>query len=268
MTISTMTASTMTTSTMTTSTMTTGRRLASYWRFMHCQWLNLVREPAYTLPTLLFPIMFYLFFGVLMIPGLASYLLATYATFGVLGAALFAFGVNVATERAQGYFTLIRATPAPLLGVVAGKWFGAALFGAIIVVSLSVMAAAFGEVRLASSQWWGLLGVLMLGTLPFCLLGLGLGLMLSPNAAPAVINLIYLPMGFLSGLWVPLSQFPSWLQAVAPWLPPYHLAALALHVTGVQSTEPLGHVLALLVFSLLFAGLVGWGWRRMLAQPK
>ncbi|MEN1729044.1 MAG: ABC transporter permease [Pseudomonadota bacterium] len=258
----------MNTATMTTSNMTTGRRLKSYWQFMYCQWLGLVRMPAYTLPTLLFPIMFYAFFGVLMIPGLADYLLATYSTFGVLGAALFAFGVSVATERAQGYFTLIRATPAPLMGVVIGKWFGAALFGAIIVVCLSVMAAAFGEVRMMQSQWLGLLAVLMLGTLPFCLLGLAMGLMLSPNAAPAVINLIYLPMGFLSGLWIPLSQFPSWLQAIAPWLPPYHLAALALHVTGVQETEPLRHVLALLAFAGLFALLVAWGWRRMMAQPK
>jgi ABC-2 type transport system permease protein len=258
----------MNTATLNPESMTVGRRLHSYWQFIHCQWLNLLRVPAYTLPTLLFPIMFYAFFGLLMIPGLAGYLLATYSTFGVLGAALFAFGVNVATERAQGYFTLIRATPAPLMGVVVGKWFGAALFGAIIVVSLSVLAAAFGDVRMLQSQWWGLLGVLMLGTLPFCLLGLGLGLLLSPNAAPAVINLVYLPMGFLSGLWIPLSQFPGWLQAIAPWLPPYHLAALALHVTGVQATEPLKHVLALLLFSALFAALVAFGWRRMLAQPK
>ncbi len=249
-------------------TMTMSRRIQSYWQFIHCQWLNLLRVPAYTLPTLMFPIMFYAFFGLLMIPGLAGYLLATYSTFGVLGAALFAFGVNVATERAQGYFTLLRTTPAPLMGIVLGKWFGAALFGAIIVVSLSALAAAFGDVRMLQSQWWGLLGVLMLGTLPFCLLGLGLGLLLSPNAAPAVINLIYLPMGFLAGLWIPLSQFPGWLQAVAPWLPPYHLAALALHVTDVQATEPMKHVLALLIFSALFAGLVAFGWRRMLAQPK
>ncbi|AKS41321.1 ABC transporter permease [Wenzhouxiangella marina] len=253
---------------MSTTTMTLSRRLNSYWQFMHCQWLNLIRMPAYTIPTLLFPVMFYAFFGLLMIPGLAGYLLATYSTFGVLGAALFSFGVGIATERAQGWFVLIRATPAPLMGVVLGKWFGAALFGAIITVSLCVLAAAFGEVRLPQSQWWGLLGVMVLGTLPFCLLGLGLGLLLSPGSAPAVINLIYLPMGFLAGLWIPISQFPAWLQAIAPWLPPYHLAALALHVTGVQTTEPLPHVLALLAFSAGFALLVAWGWRRMQTQPR
>lgn len=253
---------------MTVASMPIARRLRSYGQFMYCQWLNLLRVPAYSIPTLVFPVMFYAFFGILMNPGASAYLLATFATFGVLGAALFSFGVGIATERAQGWYTLIRATPAPLIGIVIGKWFGAALFSAAIIVSMCAIAGLIGGVRLEPSQWWGLLAVLIAGTLPFCLLGLGLGLLLSPNAAPAVINVVYLPLAFLSGLWVPVSQFPAWLQALAPWLPPYHLAELALQVIGVRSSEPWMNVLALLLFSALFAILVVIGWRRMLAMAK
>ncbi len=253
---------------MSVASMPIGRRLVSYGQFMHCQWLNLLRMPAYSIPTLVFPVMFYAFFGILMNPGASAYLLATFATFGVLGAALFAFGVGIATERAQGWYTLIRATPAPLVGIVIGKWFGAALFSAAIIVSMCAIAGFVGGVRLESSQWWGLLAVLILGTLPFCLLGLGLGLLLSPNAAPAVINVVYLPLAFLSGLWVPVSQFPGWLQALAPWLPPYHLAELALQVIGVKTGDPWISLLALVGFSALFSVLVLIGWRRMLAMAK
>jgi len=237
------------------------------WQFIQCQWLNLVRMPAYSLPTLLFPVMFYAFFGLVMIRGQAHYLLATFATFGVMGAALFSFGVTIATERAQGWFTLLRATPAPLGGVVAGKWFGAALFAAIIVVMMEVLAAVFGGVRIHPGQWLGLVGVLVAGTLPFCLLGLGLGLLMSPNAAPAVINIVYLPLAFLSGLWVPVSQFPAWLQGFAEWLPPYHLAQLALHVAGVKPADVFVHVLVLAGFSLAFSLLVIVGWRRVRQSP-
>ena len=42
----------------------------------------------------------------------ATYLLATYATFGVIGAALFGFGVGVAVERGQGWMLLKRASMA------------------------------------------------------------------------------------------------------------------------------------------------------------
>lgn len=238
------------------------QRLTMLARFIECQWLNLLRTPAYTLPTLLFPVMFYAFFGLLMIRGQAQYLLCTFATFGCIGAALFAFGVGIATERAQGWLTLLRATPASIAAILVGKWFGAGLFAAMITLIMAVLAAILGGVRMETLQWSGLLLVMVLGSMPFAALGLGLGMSMSPNAAPAVVNLIYLPLAFLSGLWVPVSQFPSWLQAMAEWLPPYHLAALALHVTGTQSGMPILSLALLTGYTLLFTLFAAWAWRR------
>lgn len=230
---------------------------------VQAQWLNLVRTPAYTLPTLLFPVMFYSFFGLLMIRGQALWLLCTFATFGVMGAALFSFGVGIATERAQGWLMLLRASPAPVGAVIAGKAFGALLFGLVIVVMMSALAAGLGGVRLTTGQWLGLAAVLVAGSLPFCLMGLALGLWMRPNAAPAVLNLIYLPLGFLSGLWIPAMQFPAFLQAIAGWLPPYHLAALALDITGAKSAPWGPSLLNLGLFTLVFAVLTVLGWKRL-----
>ncbi len=232
-------------------------------QLIQAQWLNLVRTPAYSLPTLLFPVMFYSFFGLLMIRGQALWLLCTFATFGVMGAALFSFGVGIATERAQGWLMLLRASPAPVGAVVAGKAFGAMLFALIIVVLMAVLAAAFGGVRLATGQWLALAGVLVAGTLPFSLMGLALGLWLQPGAAPAVLNLVYLPLGFLSGLWIPAMQFPPLLQAIAGWLPPYHLAALALDVTGAKPADWTAALVHLGAFTLVFAVLTALGWKRL-----
>lgn len=232
-------------------------------QLVRAQWLNLVRTPSYTLPTLLFPMMFYVFFGLLMLRGQALWLLCTFATFGVMGAALFSFGVSIATERAQGWLLLLRASPAPIKAVIAGKAFGALLFALVIVVTMSALAAAFGGVRLATGQWLALALVLTAGALPFCLMGLALGLWLSPNAAPAVLNLVYLPLGFLSGLWIPSVMFPQWLQGVAEWLPPYHLAALALDVTGAKAADWSHSLSVLAAFGLIFAVLTATGWRRL-----
>ena len=232
-------------------------------QLIRAQCLNLVREPAYTLPTLLFPVMFYAFFGLVMVPGQSTWLLCTFATFGVVGAALFSFGVSIATERAQGWLKLLRASPAPMPAVIAGKAVGAMLFGLMIMVLMSALAAGLGDVRLYTGQWLGLAAVLVAGTVPFSLIGLTLGLWLSPNAAPAVINVLFLPMVFLSGLWVPVTQFPAWLQALAPWLPPYHLAELALHVAGVKPAEVIVSVGILLGYSVLFGILTAIGWQRL-----
>jgi len=232
-------------------------------QLIRAQCLNLMREPAYTLPALLFPVMFYAFFGLVMVPGQSAWLLCTFASFGVVGAALFSFGVGIATERAQGWLKLLRASPAPIPAVIAGKAFGAMLFAVVIVVMMSALAAGLGGVRLFTGQWLALAAVLVAGTIPFSLIGLTLGLWLSPNAAPAVINLLFLPMVFLSGLWVPVTQFPGWLQALAPWLPPYHLAELALHVAGVKPADVVFSLGVLLGYSVLFGALVAIGWRRL-----
>ncbi len=232
-------------------------------RLVEAQWLNLVRTPAYTLPTLLFPVMFYSFFGLLMLPGQSLWLLCTFATFGVMGAAMFAFGVGIAMERAQGWLLLLRASPAPIYAVIAGKVFGALLFSLVIVVMMSALAAGFGGVRLHTHQWLGLAAVLVAGALPFCLMGLAMGLWLKPNAAPPVVNLVYLPLGFLSGLWIPATQLPAALQGLAVWLPPYHLAALALDVTGAKPAD-WGVALANLgAFTVLFGAATVLGWRRL-----
>ncbi|MDZ7791738.1 MAG: ABC transporter permease [Xanthomonadales bacterium] len=232
-------------------------------QLVRAQWLNLLRTPAYTLPTLLFPVMFYVFFGLMMLRGQSLWLLCTFGTFGVMGAALFSFGVSIATERAQGWLLLLRASPAPVSAVIAGKAFGALLFAIVIVVMMSALAAAFGNVRLETAQWLSLAGILTLGALPFCLMGLALGLWLSPNAAPAVLNLVYLPLGFLSGLWIPSTVFPGWLQSVAEWLPPYHLAALALDVTGTKAADWAHSLTVLGLFGLAFAVMTALGWRRL-----
>ena len=84
------------------------------------EFLKLLRQPAYALPTVLFPVIFYLFFGIgfgdrgAKGVQMATYLVATYGAFGVMGAALFGFGVSVAIERGQGWLEVKRTTPMPI----------------------------------------------------------------------------------------------------------------------------------------------------------
>jgi ABC-2 type transport system permease protein len=63
-------------------------------------------------------------------------------------------------------------------------------------------------------------------------MGLAIGYFAGPNSAPAMVNMIYLPLSFASGLWFPIEALPGFLQKVATVLPPYHLAQLALQIVG------------------------------------
>jgi ABC-2 type transport system permease protein len=209
-----------------------------------------LRMPAFVLPTLVFPLMFYLLFGVLLAGGngadAARYLLATYGVFGVMGAALFGFGVSVAVERERGVLTLKRALPMPPGAYLAAKLVSALVFSAVISIALSVLAATAADVTLEPWQWATLLLIDILGALPFCALGLAIGASVSGSAASAVVNLVFLPMAFLSGLWMPLKALPPVFAELATVWPAYHLGQVALKVVGFDAGGALALHLAML----------------------
>jgi ABC-2 type transport system permease protein len=230
--------------------------------------LKAVRVPAFILPVVIFPAMFYVLFGLLIggsIPGanmtMPAYLLASYGTFGVVGAALFGLGVGVAAERGQGWLTLKQATPMPPLAYFGGKVVMSMIIGALIAVLLGVLGTTFGGVRLSAGAWLQLGAILTLGTVPFCALGCTLGYLAGPSSSAPIANLIYLPMSLLAGLWLPVEFMPAFLQTIAPLMPPYHLARLALGAIGVPTTALL-HTGALLGFTALFLATAVWAYRR------
>ena len=228
----------------------------SYLLEAKCEFMRMLREPAFGVPVIAFPAMFYLLFGVLLnkgSAGAAQYLLATYGAFGVIGAAMFGFGVTIATDREHGYLRLKRTLAVPAGALLLAKMAMAALFAVIISLLLDVLASTLGGVVLAPRQWALLLAVNVLGVLPFAAIGLFFGSLVGGNAAPALLNVLYLPMAFLSGLWLPLAMLPAFLAKIAPVWPAYHLGQLALKVVGFDMGQPVWvHVLVLAGITVLF----------------
>lgn len=226
--------------------------LRIYWLEARYEFLKNLRLPVYSLSTLLFPVMFYLFFGVMFgqgdVAGIEAplYYALTYGAFGVIGAALFGFGVGVAVERGQGWMRLKQASPMPPAAYFVAKIVMSVLFGLAIVGAMLTLSATVGGAAPTPLQALAAVGVAALGALPFCALGLAIGYLVGPNSAPAVVNLAYLPSAFLGGLWIPVQAFPEWLQALAPLLPTYHLGQLALAVVGAGAGDPVWrHVVVL-----------------------
>ena len=129
-------------------------RLEAWYEF-----LKMLRQPAYSVPTLGFPVMFYVLFGILLGGRgprgmhLAEYLLASYGAFGVIGAAMFGFGVGIAGERAQGWLLLKRVSPMPPAALLTAKVIMSAAFGGLIILLMGVCGVAFGGVHLSAARW-------------------------------------------------------------------------------------------------------------------
>ena len=228
--------------------------------------LRVWRTPGFAIPTLLFPAMFYLFFGVLLARGehgaeQSLYALAGLGSFGVMTPGLFGFGVGFAMDRGLGWLQVKHASPMPPSAYLLAKAAMAMLFAGIVSTILCCMAALLGHVSLAPVQWLALLVTLIPGSIPFCALGLAVGAWAKPQSAPAVVNLIYLPMSFMSGLWMPLRFLPAFMQKLATLLPAYHLGQLAYSAVGVSPEPLLPHVLALMGFTVGFLLVAVRGYR-------
>lgn len=220
------------------------------------EFLRMIRSPMFLFPTLMFPLLFYVMFGLLLSHGNAkasTYLYITYGVFGTLGTSLFGFGVTVANERNLGHLLYKRALPMPPSAYLIAKLGMAMLFATLISIGLFVLAVTLGGVHLQAWQFAAIMLTNILGVLPLSALGLYIGTRVPANGAPAVINLVYLPMSLLSGLWMPLSQMPAAISKVATVLPSWHLAQLSLKTVGYDSGQPVWlHVAVLAAVTVVF----------------
>jgi ABC-2 type transport system permease protein len=237
--------------------------------YIYCEVMKLIRIPAFSVPTLLFPTIFFTFFA---LPNIGTqlggidagpYMMASYGTYAMMSVALFSFGVSIAAERGLGWNKLLRTMPLNPLVYFMAKTGMALIFGLLTLLPLFALAAFVGGVRLDLLAWFRLIGLLMVGMIPFVALGLWLGYFGGPNSAPAIANLIYLPLSFASGLLMPLEFLPPVVRAIAPFLPSYHVGQLAWTSLGAGDGASLGsHLLWLAGYTVIFLGMALVAYRR------
>jgi ABC-2 type transport system permease protein len=240
-----------------------GRRiLGAYVREWWTEVLRALRTPGFAIPFLVMPTPIYLFFGVVLAgdavaarPGLAGYLFSGWLVFAAMMPGIFGVGCGLAIERDAGLHRLKRALPAPPGAVVIAKMGMALAIAAVAMVILVVTATLSGTIALAPRQVAGMLAVIVAGTVPFSAIGLFIGTHVSGSASPAVANVVFLPMLWLSGLFIPLPKF------LEPWVivwPAFHLNQLSIAAAGLGEFRfiPPGVALAVLAgVTVLFGGL-------------
>lgn len=182
-----------------------------------------------------FPILLFLLLGTVYDGEYRGRDVAEYLTFGIVayGVAATTFAgvtITLVLRREQGILKRLRSTPLPpalyLAAVVASLLLVFALQATtIVVVGRFVYGASLPEDVLSLGLAYAY------GALCFAAIGLGLaGLIRSAEGAPAVVNVIALPMTFLSGGFGPTREFPEFLRVVADALPLTYLVDLIVGV--------------------------------------
>jgi ABC-2 type transport system permease protein len=223
--------------------------------------LELVRYPAFLVPTLVFPAMFFLFFAGSARGVAATLAMCSFAAFATIGVAFFQFGVGIAAERASPWEAYLRTLPAAPAVRVGSRLLSAAVFAASAAVLLVAVALVTTDAALSPARWLELAVVLVLGLVPFALFGIALGYWATPRGALPLANLIYLALAYGGGLWIRPQRLPAAVAAVSPYLPSGRLQhALAGVVRG--SPWNVRDWLPLAAFSALAAAAAFAGYRR------
>ncbi len=128
------------------------------------------------------------------------------------GAANTAFGglaIILVGRREAGTLKRLRSTPLPPLVYLAAVLLSTLVTFALQAVGLLVLGGLAFNASMPAN-WLGFAGAILLGVV--CFAGLGLGaaaLIRSAEGVSAVVNVVILPMAFLSGAFGPTARLPA-----------------------------------------------------------
>lgn len=181
----------------------------------------------------------------------ATYLLAGMIGYGIAATAFAGLAITMVIRRESGVLKRVRGTPMPTPAYLA------ALIGSVfVVIGIQLVGLLLLGRYVVDADWPSspevLIGAVVLGTAVFAALGLAITTAIrSDEGASAVINAIFLPMAFISGVFFSTNTLPDFLAAISEILPLTMLLELvrASFLDDASTSE----------YAASIGGLVAWG---------
>lgn len=181
----------------------------------------------------------------------ADVLLAGLLGYACANTAFAGLAITQVVRREAGQLKRMRATPLrPSTYLAAVVVSTLAVYGIQMGFTTGLGAAVYGAS--GPCAWGPVIATLVFGGVAFSGLGFaGASLIRSSEGASAVVNLVVLPMAFLSGSFGPTRDYPQILQALADVLPLSYLNRM-LEAAYLDGTSPLSDPTGIAVVA-------GWG---------
>ena len=190
--------------------------------------LNL-RNPMMVFWSIAFPVLWMSLFGAIFsepMPGYeyvglsyANFLLPGGIAIVILASAFIGMPIALTTYKETGVLKRLRVTPLKTSTLALGFTLSQFIFIALGIVVLFIVGKLAFDVQVLGS-WAVLIGVIIFGMLTFLALGGAIGSLVGSWRAAAVITqIIFIPMLFLSDMFMPISIFPAGLQPICKALP-------------------------------------------------
>ena len=156
----------------------------------------------------------------------SAYYVPGIAALGVIAASFVNLVISITAQREGGILKRRRATPVPAWVLVGGRALSAIGISLVVVAGLLAFGRVVYGVKLPTSALPGIAFTAVVGSLTFCVLAYALSTVIqNEDAAQPTVMAIMLPLYFISGIFIPNINLPTWLQHVASVFPVQHLAA-------------------------------------------
>ncbi|MBL8220229.1 MAG: ABC transporter permease, partial [Bryobacterales bacterium] len=203
--------------------------------------------------------------------GAISQVITMVLILGVLGSGFFGAGLRAVQERELNIlrrFKVAPITPLPIL--VASLVTGLISYLPSLFIILAIAKFYYGMPW--PERWISLTLLLSVGLLSFRSMGLIIAAVVNTmQESQIIIQLLYLPMLFLSGATFPVSVLPTWLQTIAQFLPASYLytglqGILVQRESAWANISALGAMTATLVVAT-FLGVKLFRWEKDEVMP-
>jgi ABC-2 type transport system permease protein len=236
---------------------------------------RLLRNRRTVLITLIFPVFFFLVFGLnsgyathLPAPGAhgntSAFIMISLSLYGAVVATTFG-GAMVALERAQGWSRQLRLTPLSPLAYIAMKVLTAMILGLASVVVVNVVGLITHKASMPGYLWIVSALCVWVGSLLFAAFGLFLGYLMPSENIMQILGIIMTLLSFAGGLFIPVSSYPHGVQVVAKWTPLYGLNQL-VHAPLLGSGVNWTWVVNVLAWLIIFTFGAAWRFGRDTAR--
>jgi ABC-2 type transport system permease protein len=232
--------------------------------YLRYELLRTVRNTRFFIFSLIFPlILFYVVAGAnkrLTLGGIPfpTYYLAGMISWGTMAAVL-AGGARIAAERSVGWNRQLRLTPLTPRTYFRAKVIAGYALAAVSIVLLCAAGVSLG-VHLSPSRWATMIGLILLGLIPFAALGVWLGHALTVDSMGPALGGLTALFALLGGAWGPIGQSGFMLRLIE-LLPSYWLVQ-AGHVAYTGETWPAKAWIVIAVWAAVFTGLAARAYRR------
>lgn len=155
----------------------------------------------------------------------SAYYTAGIMAYAVMMSSYSTLAIGLTTQRESGLLKRYRGTPMPPWAFIVGQILRSAVMVAVMIAVFLAVGHFAYDVSIRAATLPGLALYLVLGTATMCTLGIALTVFTTTaESASTVAPLSAILLSFVSGVFVPVSTLPDWLETIGKIFPLAHLA--------------------------------------------